>query len=59
VKDNGVMKEKDKITHMVTTISRMFHCHVKKTSQIWPEEKLLKKKDPPQNGDIFIKIHKI
>lgn len=51
------MKEKDKIIHMVITISRMYLYHVKKISQIWQEEKLLKRQDLSQNGDdlLFIK----
>lgn len=56
MKDNGLMKEKDKIIHMVITISRMYHFHVKKISQIWQEEKSPKKQDPSQNGDDLLSI---
>ena len=57
-RDNGHMREKDKIILMVITISKMFPCHVKRTSQIWQEEKLQRNKDPNQNGDKIYK-HKI
>lgn len=50
-KDNGHMKEKDKIIHMEITILKMFHFHVKKISQIQQEEKQPKRREKNQNGD--------